>query len=248
MASRSAACSAWIPRVHEDGAADRRQDLLRSQPAAVGAARSERLDVLDVSRRMRRHPLVAALDCLATLALPRRNARVVGVGALASILRALVGERRVGLGRDVAELGQQVHHLVVAEQRLDPAAGAPGFVLEAHQEIERRPDARAAVEDVAGLHQDGVAAAPAPRAVDQPRRLKDADELVEGAVDVTDGDDPRAGRRRSLGRGGAAAAPLRHQPGDDHEGCQNGRGKGPPGQPQRPIPREHAPIIPPGEA
>ena len=222
--------------MHEGGAAFGDDDLVRPQPASVLAARTERVDVLEKPRRMARHPRVAGRRRPRPASARRfTQPDVVVEGALAPDLRPVVGERRIGRGRDVPELVQQVHHLVVAEQRLDPSAGALGLVLEPHQEVERLPHLGAAVEDVAGLHEDRRAARPLPLGVDEARGLQNFDELIERAVDVADGDDarpgaacdrragagtPRARRRhgsvRTRGRAGTASTGSDRRPSGDH--------------------------------
>ena len=81
------------------------------------------------------------------------------------------------------------------------AAGAAGVALEPPQQIDHLAGVVAAIEDVAGLDQDGAAAAPAIAGVDQARGPQNRDELIVGAVDVADGDDA-LGRGDLAGRGG----------------------------------------------
>ena len=83
---------------------------------------------------------------------------------------------------------------MVAEEGFDPAARAPRLLLEPHQQVERFTHLGPAVEDVSGLHQDGRAANPLTLGVDEARGLQDFDELIEGAMDVADGDHSRPRR------------------------------------------------------
>ncbi len=88
---------------------------------------------------------------------------------------------------------------MIAEQHDGAAAALRCLRLDLHQEVHHRPHTGAAVGVVAGLDERRVAAGPAPRLVEETRGLHDRDELVEGAVDVTDGDD--APRLRGGGAG-----------------------------------------------
>src|SRR5262245_2669540 len=58
------------------------------------------------------------------------------------------------------------------------------------EQIERFPRVRAAVHDVAGLYQMGLAAGPSKLVVDERCGPEDLDESVVRAVHVADGDDP----------------------------------------------------------
>ncbi len=144
---------------------------------------------------MGRHPRVACRCRLARCGAAFDEPDVILEGALALRLGPGVGERGVSGGGDVPELVQEVHDLVVAEEELHAAAGALRLVLEPHEEVERLAHLGPAVEDVAGLHEDRVAAGPPQLGVDEPRRLQDFDEGLERAVDVPDRDHSRRRRR-----------------------------------------------------
>ena len=109
---------------------------------------------------MGRHPRVAGRCRLTRRGAAFDEPHVVLEGALALPLGPAVGERGVSGGGDVPELVEEVHDLVVAEEELHAAAGPLRLVLEPHEEIERLTHLRPAVEDVAGLHEDRVAAGP----------------------------------------------------------------------------------------
>ena len=90
---------------------------------------------------------------------------------------------------DVTQVAEDVHDLVVAEQHDDLAALLRGLLLEVHQQTGDLGGAGAAVEEVAGLHQDRVAADPIVLLIDQPHLAQDLAHAVVGAVDVADGND-----------------------------------------------------------
>ena len=142
------------------------------------------------------HPLVAI----------ERVAGAFGDGGVAverllqPVVGAGVGESGHRFRRDVAEIVQDVHALVVAEQHVDPAARPARFTLEPHQEIVGGANVGAAVENVAGLHQACGAADPFLFGIDQTRRLEDLRQVRAGAVDVADGDDAWACRGLRLRR------------------------------------------------
>ena len=119
---------------------------------------------------------------------------------LQPVVGAAVGEPGHRFRRDVAEIVEDVHALVIAEQHVDAAAGPARLPLEPHQEVVRGAHVGAAVEDVAGLHQARGAADPFLFGIDQARRLEDLRQVRAGAVDVADGDDARARRGLRLRR------------------------------------------------
>ena len=87
---------------------------------------------------------------------------------------------------------------MVAEQPLDPPAGGLGLRLQRHEEVEQHADVRAAIHDVARLHEGRGAAAPVALGVDETCALQDGDEARAGPVHVGDRDDAAVGGR---GRG-----------------------------------------------
>ncbi len=127
---------------------------------------------------------------------------VVVERALTTRFRPGIGERGVARWRDIPELVEEVHDLVVAEEGFDPAARAPRLLLEPHQQVERFTHFGPAIEDVSGLHEDGRASDPLTLGVDEARGLQDFDELIEGAMHVADGDDARPRRLGCLRHGG----------------------------------------------
>ena len=126
-----------------------------------------------------------------------RASRSPPTPSCAPLLGIGIGERREDLARRVARLADQVHHLVIAEQREGAAAGVLGLVLERHQQVEHRARAFAAIHVVAGLNQLRAAAGPLAAAVVEAGDLQDRLEAVDAAVDVADGDDARAIARRA---------------------------------------------------
>ena len=113
--------------------------------------------------------------------------------------RAVVGEGGIFAGRRVAEVAEQVHRLVVAEDDDDTAARARGLRLEFLKTADDEERVRLAVGDVAELDQRRLAARPVPGGIDQPRGPGDRLPRLEVAVEVTDRDD--AVRLRGIGRG-----------------------------------------------
>ena len=96
-----------------------------------------------------------------------------------SVLRGLHG----------AQVPEDVHDVVVAEEHDDPTAGAGRLLLEAHQKVEHRTRLDAAIEDVAHLHEDPLAPGPMAGTVQEPGHGQGAHQVVVGRVDVADRDD-----------------------------------------------------------
>jgi len=131
-----------------------------------------------------------------------------------ALLGVLVDEGGGVGGAGVAKEGGEVHDLVVTENDDDLAVLAWRLLLQAHEQIHGGAYVGAAVGDIAGLHEDGVAAAPVQLVIDQSDFLQDRREAIEGAVDVGDGDDSAAllagGRRRRGGRKKQSGEHQRH--------------------------------------
>ena len=83
------------------------------------------------------------------------------IGLLAHAGRFQVAHGRVLPGRDVAQVTQQVHSLVVARHHVDAAALLCGLVLQAHQQVHHLAGVGAAIEQVSQADHVGGAAAPA---------------------------------------------------------------------------------------
>src|SRR5262245_11144050 len=92
---------------------------------------------------------------------------------------------------------------VVADERVDCAAGLPGPALKLEQEVEHLPFLVAATDQVAQLHDGQRAADPLVAGVDGDGRSQGHAEGVEIGVDVSDGDDTAA-----AGGLGARGAPC----------------------------------------
>ena len=203
--------------MHEGGASFGGDHFVRSQPAAILAARAERIHIFQKARWVSRQPRLTVYRRLARRRAPFHEPGVVVERTLPARVRVAIGERRVGRRRDVSELVEQVHHLVIAEQGLDTPTGAPCFLFEPHQQVERLSYLGAAIEDVARLDEHGRAAGPLPLGVDHASGLQDLDELVERSVHVADGDHPWPGRFRG---GWSTRLHGRDPLGDrDPEGC-----------------------------
>ena len=93
-------------------------------------------------------------------------------------------------GVDVAQVAQHAHDFVIAEQSMDRAAGAAGFVFEPFQQIERFPRIGPAIDDITELDEVGAPARPAQAFVQDSGGLQDLDEPIVRAVHVADRDDP----------------------------------------------------------
>lgn len=193
------------PGVHEQDVVDPHRRRPLPQPAAVDAIRPEGRHALDEPQRMGFFPrgaVEARPILLARLRQLLSHLEPLLPGRIASILRVLVDEGG-GIGRRrVPPMSDQVHRLVVAEQNDHLAALLPGLLLQAHQQVQAGAHLGAAVEDVAGLHEDRVAARPAQLVVDEPDLPQYRREAVEGAVDVGDGHHATrvlSGRRRRDG-------------------------------------------------
>ncbi len=96
-------------------------------------------------------------------------------------------------GADVSPVGDQAHELVIAEQRHDSPTRALRVALEATEKVDGLARVRAAVEDVARLHEHRASSAPPIAVVDDLRRAQDRDEVVERPVDVAHGDNALGG-------------------------------------------------------
>mmetsp|Transcript_18931 Transcript_18931/g.45209 ORF Transcript_18931/g.45209 Transcript_18931/m.45209 type:complete len:301 (-) Transcript_18931:652-1554(-) len=121
------------------------------------------------------------------------------VRAAASIRRS--GCRNLAVQRDrpelrlahVPEVALDVHELVVAEEEDDVAAGQHGLRLEALEEADDGEALRAAVDEVAGLHDDVVARPPVLALVDDAAEGEGVDRLVVVSMNVAYGDEARPG-------------------------------------------------------
>ena len=154
MSGRTPACMKAVPAFGGD-------DLVRSQPAAVFAARAERVDVLDEARRVARQPRLARGRGVARRRAALHQLDVVVERALPPSLRSGVRERGVGRRRDVAELvrgGSSTSWLPSSASTRPPARRASSS-----SRISRSSALAhlgAAVEDVARLHEDRRPAGP----------------------------------------------------------------------------------------
>ena len=106
-----------------------------------------------------------------------------------------------------AQIPEDVHHVVVAEEHDDPPARWARLLLEAHQEVEHRARLDAAIEDIAHLDEDTSATGPVGGTVQEPSHGQDAHQVVVGSVDVAD-------RNDTWGAGDPASA-LRGEHGRD---------------------------------
>ena len=111
------------------------------------------------------------------------------------------GRRRIRLlplfvlrGLHGAQVPEDVHDVVVAEEHDDPPARRARLLLEAHQEVEHRARLDAAIEDIAHLYEDTSATGPVGGTVQEPGHGQDAHQLVVGSVDVADRDDTGSAR------------------------------------------------------
>ena len=174
----------------------------RAQPAAIDAVRSEGRRVLEVPRGVALEPGLLRLLSGGGLGLaqPLRALLAQLQNLAPRVVAPLLGARVRELGvvgrRDVAQIARQVHDFVVAQQRDDPPAAASGGLFQRHHEIQRAPHAGAAVQEIAQLDQNGVAADPGAAGVDQAGLRENRLERRKIAVDVADRHEPRRRARR----------------------------------------------------
>ena len=173
--------------VHEDGLVDLQDRLACPEPAAVLTACGKSLHVFDEPEWMRRHPLLSGDRHPFAL----RDFRMGFERPAPPVLGTLVRERGIRAGGHVAQVAQDVHAFVVAEQHVHAAAGAPGLALEPHQQVHDLSDVVTAIGEVAGLHEPRVPAAPSLFLVDQAGCPEDLREAIAGAVNVADCHDSR---------------------------------------------------------
>ena len=107
--------------------------------------------------------------------LPGRLAQGIVIGARKS---------RVFPGAHVAQVADDIHDLVVAEQDMHGTARGARLALEPHEQVEHAPRVGPAVDEVAEADEVGVRTAPAQRAVHDALGTKQRNQLVEGAVNV----------------------------------------------------------------
>ena len=107
--------------------------LRDAEPAAVRPRRADGLDVLDDSRADASASTRRDSSCVpARLRDRRRGCRTPCAAGPRSVRRRTSAHR---FGRDVPEIVQDVHALVVAEQHVDAAARPARLALEPHQQI-----------------------------------------------------------------------------------------------------------------
>jgi hypothetical protein len=78
---------------------------------------------------------------------------------------------------------------VICEKNDHLAAVCRRLTLQPHQQVHAPSDFRAPVGEVPGLNQERVASVPAQLLVDQIGLIQDRGQLLEGTVNVADGDD-----------------------------------------------------------
>jgi hypothetical protein len=127
-------------------------------------------------------------------ALAQRVDRFPGVRA--PLFRPGVGELGVVLGRHVAQVAHHVHDLVIAQKRHHPAAATCRPPFEGHHELEGCPHRGAAVDQIAELDQDRVAAGPRAASVDEAGLDQDRLERGQVSMHIADRHDPRRRVRR----------------------------------------------------
>ena len=178
-----------------------------AQPAAVCAAGTERLAVLDHARRVSLEPGLPRFAPGGRLGLPELPgtplAQIPNLepGVLTALLRPGVRELGVVRESDVAQIAGHVHDLVVSEQRHHAPATLDGRLLQRHDEIERASHARAAVDQVTDLDQHGLAAHPGAGRFENAGLHENLLERCEVTVDIADRHDAR---RCGCGRRGKA--------------------------------------------
>ena len=107
-----------------------------------------------------------------------------------ALLRSLVVRKRGVLGlRHVAQVADEIHRLMVADEDVNPAAGIHGLGFEPHQQVHGVARARPAVENIADDNEMGCATRPRHLLVDDACALHRFDHGRVRAVHVSDRDD-----------------------------------------------------------
>ena len=78
----------------------------------------------------------------------------------------------IELGGHVPGLAEQIHHFVIAKQGLQPAASGRRLWFERDEQIEHGSSVLTAIQEIAGLNQDGSAAGPLSAGIDQAGSLE----------------------------------------------------------------------------
>ena len=114
---------------------------------------------------------------------------------------------------DVAQVAQDVHRLVVADERVHTPPGLQRRWRERDEQLHHLARIGAAIEDVTSLHEVGASPRPARPAIDHPGLSQHGDELLVVAVHV-------AHRHDALDTGEDVLAERRPAEGDgDEERC-----------------------------
>src|SRR4029079_5750256 len=214
--------------MQEQDAVDARDRRALPHPGAVLTLGLEREAHLEAAERDFLHELFAIHRRIERLPLGLgvllRFSAEHAQGALAKIGRIPVLER-IGLAlAHIAPVGDEPHQLVIPKQRIHAATRALCLALQLPQQVERLSRVRPTVEDVAGLHQYRLLAAPAVAVVDDARGTKNRDELVECAMDVTDCHDAFGGLDVA-GKIGRLRSALLRRGSDTREGERQKRRK-----------------------
>ena len=222
--------------MQEGHAIDRGDDVAPAQPLSVLAARREGVRALDeaggrlVEDLLPRGRLVEGLSGGLRLLAGAVRGRVDELHA-PRLARRRPGRRGIRLlplfvlrGLHGAQIPEDVHHVVVAEEHDDPPARRARLLLEAHQEVEHRARLDAAIEDIAHLYEDTSATGPVGGTVQEPGHGQDAHQLVVGSVDVADRDDTGSARDPASALRGERA-PDEGERGDCHEAESAARGQ-----------------------
>jgi hypothetical protein len=98
-------------------------------------------------------------------------------------------EGRVFRRRHVAQITDEIHHFVIAQQHVNRATRLARLALETHEQVQHLARLRAAVEEIAGADQMRIAGLPVRGGVDHARFAQYRNQLGVRAVDVRERDD-----------------------------------------------------------
>src|SRR5215813_11398711 len=113
-------------------------------------------------------------------------------GGLAPFLGGAIIEAGEVSRGDVAKVTHEIHHLVVAHHSEDAAPGSGRLFVQREHQVQDLAWLWSAVEEVTQLHESCISAGPASLVIDELNSLQNSGEILEVAVDVSDGNE-RAG-------------------------------------------------------
>src|SRR5215469_18939460 len=163
-----------------------------AKPLTVDPFGTESLPMLYQTSRMPRHPFgLSQFQWLGNLGQKRGMILapfdVVLEGGPTALLGLIIGEAGIVLWGDITQVPHHVHDFMIAEQCLHSAAIFRSLLLERHEQIHGLARLGTTIYQVANLYQGGFASGPMVLVIDQADVLKNGNKVVEGTVNVTDG-------------------------------------------------------------